>query len=165
MKMQLICLLVFILFFSQHAVAGKKRCQSLLTKLQNIQAQQRQGYSAKKGISLQARADKARDKWWRCENTSKYSKSQRSKKGQRKSSKKQSKSTSVYKENEKETQPFISSQAIVIKSRFKGKKQQAWLNFYQQPKKCKHAKSTAVFAFCIEDKAKQQEEFNQHYQK
>jgi len=121
MKIPLICLLALILFFSQNAVAGKKRCQSLLTKLQNIQAQQRQGYSAKKGISLQARADKARDKWWRCENTSKYSKSQRSKKGQRKSLAKKRNLTSVNKINDQKSKPFISSQAIVIKSRFKGK--------------------------------------------
>ncbi|MFQ3337708.1 MAG: hypothetical protein ACI9VO_000473, partial [Colwellia sp.] len=31
---------------------------------------QRKGYSLKRGESLRAKEDKARDKWWQCENSS-----------------------------------------------------------------------------------------------
>ncbi len=160
------------IFFSNTAIAGKKRCKPLLDKLHNIQAQQRQGYSAKKGMSLQTRADKVRDKWWQCENTSIYSQSKKHKKKLKKKQKaKHTSSISIKASNavsgnsRKVIKPFATSQAIVIKSRFKGKKQQAWLNYYQQPKKCQRAKTTKIFAFCVEDKSKQQEAFIRQYQK
>lgn len=166
MNIKMILVICFITLFSNGAIAGKKRCKSLLVKLQNIQAQQRQGYSAKKGASLQARLEKMRDKWWQCENTSKYSQSKKKQKKKIKLHKAINKrvKTNTYTSNShKVVKPFTTSQAIVIKSRFKGKKQQAWLNYYQQPKKCNRAKTTQVFAFCVENKAIQQDEFVRQY--
>jgi len=168
MNSKLVIVICFIMIFSSAAEAGKKRCKSLLEKLHTIQVQQRQGYSAKKGISLQVRAEKVRDKWWRCENTSKYSQSKHKKKQKKqvkpsKAINKRVKTNTYTSNSHKVIKPFVTSQAIVIKSRFKGKKQQAWLNYYQQPKKCNRAKTTQVFAFCVENKAKQQEEFVRQY--
>ncbi|MCW8833040.1 MAG: hypothetical protein OQK03_06970 [Colwellia sp.] len=60
-------LIILLCFFSPIGEA-KKRCKPLLAKLHNIQAQQRAGYSSKRGLSLRAREDKARDMWWQCEN-------------------------------------------------------------------------------------------------
>jgi hypothetical protein len=170
MKVKLSIIICIVIFFSNTAIAGKKRCKPLLDKLHNIQAQQRQGYSAKKGLSLQNRADKVRDKWWQCENASIYSQSKKHKKKQKKKAKHtlsiSANTSNVYNGNSgKVIKPFATSQAIVIKSRFKGKKQQAWLNYYQQPQKCQRAKTTKIFAFCVEDKSKQQEAFIRQYQK
>ncbi len=153
-----------LLVFSTVTVAGKKRCQPLLEKLQNIQAQQRQGYSVKKGISLQARADKAREKWWQCEN--RINKPNKKRKGQKKQVKVQY--SDQYDDHsivtEKAVKPFATSKPIVVKGRFSGKKQQAWLDYYQRPEKCKRPKTTQVFAFCMEHKAKQQAIFDKNYQ-
>ena len=68
---------------------AKKRCKPLLEKLHNIQAMQRSGYSSQRGLSLRAREDKARDKWWQCEQgrgTKKKKKSKGKKSSKNKSS-------------------------------------------------------------------------------
>jgi len=145
------------------AWSGKKRCKPLLEKLQNIQAQQRQGYSVRRGISLQARADKAREKWWQCENRINKPK----KKTKIKPSVTQKSTLASTDVSTKKITPFATSQAIVVKSRFKGEKQQAWLDYYQKqrPQKCKRPKTIKIFAFCMEDKAKKQAVFARNYQK
>jgi len=156
--------LLLVLISSFDVFAGKKRCKPLLEKLQNIQAQQRTAYSVNKGMSLQARADKAREKWWQCENKiNQLSKKHKKTKVKAKESKRTTVATIV---NNQVIKPFATSKPIVMKSRFSGKKQQAWLDYYHQhkPAKCKRPKTTKVFAFCIEDKAKQAEIFLQQYQ-
>lgn len=65
-----ICVVVIGCLLFSPATIAKKRCKPLLEKLHNIQALQRSGYSQKKGMSLRKREDKARDKWWQCENGS-----------------------------------------------------------------------------------------------
>ncbi len=64
-----ITLCIIALSFSAHSLA-KKRCKPLLDKLHSIQSMQRKGYSLKRGQSLRAKEDKARDKWWQCEHSS-----------------------------------------------------------------------------------------------
>jgi hypothetical protein len=171
MKITMLALILgsALLLYSDTAIAGKKRCKALLTKLQNIQAQQRNGYSVKKGISLQNKADNVRDKWWRCENSSKYSQSGDKKASTNKKSKAKANAKPIKKESSAKIKasspikPFLSSKAVVINSRFQGKKQQAWLEYYQKPEKCRRIKSTQMFAFCVEDKTKQQDQFEQQY--
>ena len=58
---------------------------------------------------------------------------------------------------------FNQTSAIVIKSKYQGKKKFAWLAFYQQPTQCKRPKSMAVFAYCSENKLQQQSEFEKSY--
>jgi len=53
------------------ASLAKKRCKPYQDKLHNIQTMQRKGYSLKRGESLRIKEDKARDKWWKCEHSSK----------------------------------------------------------------------------------------------
>jgi len=158
---------------------AKKRCKPLLEKLHNVQAMQRKGYSLKRGQSLRAKEDKARDKWWQCEHSSRFAKDNRkkgAKKGAKKGSKKnkqakkyQSNKVAVRKPkrispaNRTVVAPFSRSGAIVIKSKYQGDKKFAWLDFYQQPNKCQRPKNLTVFAACSEDKQAQQLMFEQQY--
>jgi len=139
---------------------AKKRCKPLLEKLHNVQAMQRNGYSSQRGISLRARENKARDKWWQCEQG-------RGGKAKKKAKKKSKKQSAIYKPirqiNIPAGTPFKTNNVIVIKSKYQGKKKQAWLNFYQQPAQCNRPKSLAVFASCSEDKQAQRINFEQVY--
>lgn len=161
-RFTLLLIISILLTFSAIAEA-KKRCKPLLEKLQNIQAMQRHGYSAKRGVSLRNREDKARDKWWQCEkgrskNNSKANKTVASKKNKPKVS-----SKGVNGKEIKAGTPFKTSNAIVIKSKYQGDKKYAWLTFYQQPTRCQRPKSLQTFAFCSEDKRTQRLDFEKSY--
>lgn len=162
---------LFIIVLFAWPVQAKKRCKPLLEKLHNVQAMQRNGYSLKRGQSLRAKEDKAREKWWQCENSSRYAKtkkkvSQKSKRkiAKRKENKKRKyKSIEPYKGHPNSLSPFANSGAIIIKSKFKGDKKFAWLTFYQQPAECQRPKSLSAFAICSEDKIAQQLLFEEQY--
>lgn len=160
--MDLIKLIVFISLLLLFTPVGeaKKRCKPLLEKLHNIQAMQRNGYSSQRGMSLRAREDKARDKWWQCEQG-------RGGKAKKKAKKKSKKHSAIYKQTRQIKipvgTPFKTNNVIVIKSKYQGNKKQAWLNFYQQPAHCNRPKSLAVFASCSEDKQAQRINFEQVY--
>lgn len=171
--------IVAVLLTFSTTSSAKKRCKPLLEKLHNIQATQRKSYSLKRGQTLRAKEDKARDKWWQCENSSlasfksKYgTKKKKSKKQSKKQSKKKKlvkSSTNYTKMNERIFNPtkrltrFNQSSAIVIKAKYQGDKRLAWLQFYQQPIKCQSPKKLNVFAYCTEDKLQQQDLFEQKY--
>ena len=148
---------------------AKKRCKPLLEKLHNVQAMQRNSYSAKRGQSLRSKEDKARDKWWQCENSSRFSKGKNKEK--KKAAKKRIKSKKSVTKRSKQSYfakrsvsaPFSGNEVIVIKSKYQGAKKFAWLDFYQQPNKCQRPKSLTVFASCSEDKQAQQLTFEQQY--
>ncbi|GAA6203912.1 hypothetical protein [Thalassotalea sp. SU-HH00458] len=148
--------------------ATKKACQPYLDKLRNIQSQQRAGYSNKKGRSLADREQKARDKWWLCQQGKlKTAKNKNTKKKTKKTHKamasiKQLPTLHSISKSDPKALSFTSS--LTIKAKFKGRKQQAWLDYYQQPKKCQQPKSTKIFAFCLEDEQRQQAEFDRQYQ-
>jgi len=150
-------------------VEAKKRCKPLLEKLHNIQSMQRSGYSSKRGASLRAREDKARDSWWQCEtgrgkNTKKAKKSK--KKGGSKTTSYRGKKTKTKKIKARKLKagtPFKTSNVIVIKSKYQGDKKRAWLAFYQQPRRCQQPKNLQVFALCSEDKQTQRIAFEQKY--
>jgi len=160
--MDLIKLIVFISLLLLFTPVGeaKQRCKPLLKKLHNIQAMQRNGYSSQRGMSLRAREDKARDKWWQCEQG-------RDGKAKKKTKKKSKKQRAIYKQTRQikipAGTPFKTTNVIVIKSKYQGNKKQAWLNFYQQPAQCNRPKSLAVFASCSEDKQAQRINFEQVY--
>ncbi|NQY88375.1 MAG: hypothetical protein HRT51_11645 [Colwellia sp.] len=160
-----IIIFISVLFLFTPTSEAKKRCKPLLEKLHNIQAMQRNGYSSQRGINLRAKEDKARDKWWQCEQgRAGKSKSKTKNKG---SKKKSSQSSGVYKQNRQikisAGTPFKTSNAIVFKSKYQGGKKQAWLKFYQQPAQCNRPKSLAVFVYCSEDKQAQRLNFEQEY--
>jgi hypothetical protein len=143
---------------------AKKRCKPLLEKLHNIQAMQRSGYSSQRGLSLRSKEDKARDKWWECE----QGRGEKTKHKTKSKSKKGSKNKNV-KHHTTDIKisagtPFKTNNVIVIKSKYQGHKKQAWLNFYQQPTQCNRPKSLAVFASCSEDKRTQRLNFEQQYE-
>lgn len=160
-QLKFIFIITVIFIFSPISVA-KKHCKPLLEKLHNIQAMQRNGYSSKRGNSLRAREDKARNIWWQCE------------KGQGKKTKKKNKNKYANKaindktkigkgKNLKADMPFKTSNPIVIKSKYQGDKMWAWLEFYQQPTRCQRPKNLQVFAFCSQDKQTQREGFEKKY--
>ena len=160
----LIFLITSLLIFSP-SILAKKRCKPLLAKLHNVQALQRNGYSAKRGVSLRAREDKARADWWQCEKGRKKKKAKKTKtKKTAKDVTSKRKSKSVNQGKIKAGTPFKTTNAIVIKSKYQGKKKQDWLAFYQQPKRCQRPKSLKIFAYCSEDKQKQRLIFEQGYQ-
>lgn len=163
----LFCVLLVMLMHSFTALAGKKKCQSYRQKLDNIQSQQRQGNSLKRSNSLAKKERKARDTWWRCE-TGKLKPKSNKKKSKSKAKKKTTKDYSKAKKNPqskkvKTLMPFANSKPIVVKAKYQGEKLQAWLKYYQPEKQCARPKSTQVFAACIEDKRRQQVEFEQSY--
>lgn len=159
----LLCLILTnTLLFSIDALAGKKQCKGYLEKLHNIQSQQRQGYSLKQGNKLEQRAEKARKKWWDCERGLTTPK-KKSKKNKRAKVKNQKKVVKYSQRTLTQITPFETTKAVVIKGRFQGKQQQAWLDFYQQPEKCFRPKTTKVFAYCVENKRQQSELFKQQY--
>jgi len=155
---------------------AKKRCKPFLEKLHSVQAMQRKGYSLKRGQSLRAKEDKARDKWWQCEHSSRYAsnKSKKSKKSKKNKKNKQTgkdkkmklaanKANRLYLPKRAVAAPFSGNEAIVIKSKYQGDKKFAWLGFYQQPNQCQRPKNLSVFASCSEDKQAQQLKFEQQY--
>ena len=182
-------IVIFSLIFTLISVVysspsfAKKRCKPFQKKLHNIQAMQRNGHSLKRGESLRAKEDKARDKWWDCERSSlakfkaeygskkkkKAKKSNKSKRAKKNSyyfnsssslSSKNKKAIS-YSQNKQPT--FNQSSAIVIKSKYQGNKMIAWLEFYSKPIKCQRPKKLSIFAYCNEHKIQQQSEFDKTY--
>ena len=148
-------------------VAAKKRCKALLEKLHNIQTMQRKGYSAKRGLSLRDREDKARKNWWQCENNRGKTKQKTKKNTKKKSERKMASYNTQSKriKNKKITAgtPFKSNNAIIIKSIYQGDKKQAWFKYYQQPNKCSRPKNLSAFAFCSENKKNQRASFEKKY--
>ena len=163
MQQLLIITILFIFFsFSQSSMA-KKRCKPLLNKLHNVQSLQRQSHSAQKGASLRKREDKARSLWWQCENSTKKTKNSTQKKKKNSSQSATNQGRPKQKKIISAKDPFITNQAIVIKSKYQGKKKQAWLNYYLQPKRCIKPKSLSEFAYCSENKQIQRTSFEKVY--
>lgn len=161
---------VFILLVvcSFSALAGKKHCQGYREKLNNIQAQQRQGNSLKRSNSLATREAKARDTWWQCENgkLKKKKKKKKKSKAEKKSRKTFADHTKAKRKKvntAKSVKPFASNRAVVMRNKYQGEQLQAWLKYYQPEKKCARPKSTQTFAACVEDRRRQQSEFEKSY--
>jgi hypothetical protein len=164
---------LFSLAYSPTSFA-KKRCKPYQEKLHNIQTMQRKGHSLKRGESLRIKEDKAREKWWKCEHSSKTKFQAQYGGGKKKTKKVKNKKTVKNKtyytkinkasSNSKKT-TFNQSSAIVIKSKYQGSKKQDWLTFYNQPIKCQRPKNISVFAYCSEYKMQQQSEFEKNYPK
>jgi len=152
---------------------AKQNCQKQLDKVRSIQAKQRQGYTAKQGNKLQEKEAKARDKWWQCKNGKLKNKG---KKKAKKTPKQVVKQNKIVKKNNlkkksskaarKRADPatvFNSSQPIVVRSRYQGELLYRWLAFYKMPKGCASPKSLNIFAYCMEDKQRQQTDFERSY--
>ncbi|MEW6990252.1 hypothetical protein AADZ91_06120 [Colwelliaceae bacterium 6441] len=163
--MRIIYLIGVMAFFSSYSLqASKKACQPYLEKVRNIQSQQRVGHSNRKGRSLAEREQKARDKWWQCQQGKLPKPKTKTKKSKTKTKIKPNKSQyHGLKFNSSSTMTF--SKPLTIKAKFQGQQQQDWLDYYQQPEKCKKAKSTKVFAYCIENEHQQQQQFIGQYKK
>ena len=171
----ILCSTVVLFSFAYSPTSfAKKRCKPFLEKLHNIQTIQRKGYSLKRGESLRAKEDKARDKWWQCEHSSKAKfKAQyggKKKKAKKSKNKKTVKNKTYYTKmnkaslySQKKVITFNQSSAIVIRSKYQGDKKLAWLQFYSQPIKCQRPKSMSIFAYCSENKLQQQSEFERSY--
>mgnify|MGYP000270502040 FL=1 len=159
--------IIIVCFVLSPVATAKKRCKPLLEKLHNIQAMQRSGYSAKRGMSLRGREDKARHNWWQCENGKGKTKKKTKQKDKKKSktASYNAKLKQVKSKNIKAGTPFKTSNAIVIKSKYQGEKKQAWLKYYQQPNKCIRPKNLPEFAFCSENKQTQRADFDIQYNK
>jgi hypothetical protein len=153
----------FTLVFSHASYAGKKQCQPYLDKLRNVQSQQKQGHSLKRGERLKKLETKARKIWWQCEqgHLKKVKVSDKTKKKNKRTKRKAISVASLSDISKVKVKPFKVSSPLVIKSRYQGKQLQAWLLYYQQPKKCLRPKTTKQFAFCVENRIKQQLAFEE----
>lgn len=151
--------ILILLFTLSTSAFAKKACQAYRESLQNIQAQQRQGHSAKQSARLQERERKAWQKWQDCK------KGKLSKKTKRKSKTRYVASPLKASEIEivslKQGSAFNTQQGVRMKADFTGADQQAWLDYYQMPKQCRKPKTTQQFAFCMEDREKQKLVFSQ----
>ncbi len=154
--------ITLIMIFSFSAYAGKKHCQNYREKLNNIQAQQRQSNNIKRSNSLAAQEVKARDAWWRCEN-GKLKKKSKNKAKQKKKAMQTKKKQQENKLIASTVTPYVSNRAVVVRAKYQGTQLHAWLKFYQPEKRCARPKSTQVVASCIEDKRRQQAEFEKIY--
>ncbi|PKI13025.1 hypothetical protein [Colwellia sp. 12G3] len=172
------CFAVILFSFAySHTSFAKKRCKPFLEKLHNIQTTQRTGYSLKRGENLRGKEDKARDKWWQCENSSqaKFKAQYGGKKKKAKKRTKHKKDKAVKKNtyytklnkissySQHQETRFNQHSAIVIKSKYQGDKKMSWLDFYHQPIKCQYPKTMSIFAYCSENKLQQQSAFEQSY--
>jgi len=159
----------FVLAFSPTSYAGKKQCKAYLVNLRNIQSQQKQGHNLKRNESLNKREAKARNKWWRCERgllTKMVSRKSKNNNQNDNAIKRQSIPVNTVKNDSKvNIKPFSTTADVMIKSRYQGLQLYAWLEYYQQPKKCSRPKSTKQFAFCVEDRRRQQLAFDTVYKK
>ena len=169
MKQLKFVMILIACFLILPVAEAKKRCKPLLKKLHNIQALQRSAHSAQRGLSLRNREDKARNKWWECENSSGKNKNKPKKKSKKKNGR-ETASVSAQLKRKKGKKitagtPFKTSNAIVIKSKYQGEKKQAWLKYYQKPNKCILPKSLSIFAYCSENKLIQQAGFEKQYDK
>ena len=153
-----------VLSFSFSSTA-KQSCQKYLNQLHSVQVKQRAGYTIKQGNKLQVQAAKARDQWWRCtKGTLPIKKPKKKSKKQKKTKQKKSHKLKKLKNKKKTvTKEFNISNAITIKNRYKGHQLQAWLNYYQPPKACLRPKTTQRFAYCVEDRQRQQTNFERKY--
>ena len=169
-KIIIFSLLTMSLLFSMTVTAGKKHCKGYRSKLDNVQTQQRQSNSNKRSQSLAVKESKARNTWWQCE-TGKLkpkTKKKKQKKVAKQRRKKSLKSTTVRAEQKpykaiKPLIPFASDHPVVVRSKYQVEKLQAWLSFYKPAKMCARPKSTQQFAACVEDKRRQQIEFDNYY--
>jgi len=170
--------LILLIIISSYSASlqAKKRCKPFLEKLHKVQAQQRNGYSLKRGQSLRAKEDKARDKWWQCEHMSlaKFKaknggKNKKAKKGKKKKNSKYASNKASKKKSQlyvgKSIATFNQGSAIVVKAKYQGDKSFAWSQFYQRPSKCISPKSLSMFAYCNENKLQQQSQFDREYTK
>ncbi|WP_236559738.1 hypothetical protein [Colwellia sp. 20A7] len=160
-------LIASIIFGFSPVTLAKKHCDPLLEKLHHIQSLQRIPYSVKEGISLRKREDTARKRWWQCEKGSSKKKIKQTKKVTKNKnstlSSKLNDASEIKNKGANVATSFKSSNAIIIKSKYQGDKQQAWLKYYQQPDKCIKPKSLPAFAACIENKQAQRESFENQY--
>jgi len=149
--------------YSSVVHAGKKHCQPYLKKLHTIQSLQRQGHSLKSSNSLNKRENKARDKWWQCEQGKLPVKGK--KKSKKKKKVKQSRIKPLFDLNssDKKITPFATQKSLTFKGKFHGEKLFAWHKYYQQPKACIRPKTTKKFAYCMENKLEQQSIFEREY--
>ena len=154
------------IILSQVSYAGKRQCQTYLDKLRNVQSQQKQGHTLKRGESLNKQESKARNIWWKCEqgHLKKTHLSNKQKKQKKSKVPKQQRVTkaSLTQMSKVSLKPFQMTAPLVVKSRYQGKQLQAWLVYYRQPKKCSRPKTTKQFAFCVEDRRNQQRSFEKN---
>ena len=160
----LTCILLFT-FTMNEAWAKKKECQPYYTKLMNIQSQQKIAHTRKKGESLTKKENKARKKWWDCEQ-GKLSENSFAKKIKKTPKVIPSKVIKKFKKSSAipiNVKPFQTSQPIVIKNSYKGEKQEEWTFFYKIPQKCIKPKNYRLFVWCVEDKKSKNKAFEKYY--
>lgn len=157
------------------ASAGQQNCQSYENKLKLLRIKQKQGNSAKRQQSLKTQEDKAWKKLQLCKRGQLTGKSNTKSKGKKGSKKKKvaskqknivaKKHQAIVNKNEtrKPLTPLVANNPVVIKSKYQGEQLQAWLNFYQSPKRCRNTKTMQDFVWCAEDKRRQQVIFEQQY--
>jgi len=157
----LIILVISLLITPAHA--GKKQCQPYLKKLHTIQSLQRQGHSLKSSNSLNKRENKARDRWWQCEQGKLPVKGKKKSKNKKKIKKGKIKPLLDFDSSDKKVTPFATQKSLTFKGKYQGEKLFSWLKYYQQPAVCIRPKTTKKFAYCMEDKLEQQSVFEKEY--
>ena len=170
MRIFTLCLgLLFILLCFSTGSYSKEACKKQLNKLHHIQAKQREGHSFKRSNTLNDQERKARKNWWQCKKSPTKKRSKKKVKKKKKPRQIKLRKT-IYSSLDKspakkvKAPEFRSSGVISIKEKFQGKKKYAWLEYYQQPEKCKRPKNLSMFAYCSEDRQMQQLNFEQSYQ-
>jgi len=155
---------------SAQALAGKKVCEGLKRQYQSQQKiliHQGRGESRNRKLANELSLFKS---WQRCEQGKfnpqtkkkrKKHKNDRHKKAKLRAAKlKLTTPTSQHVvQSDKSNKHFILAKQVSVKSVIPMRLQQAWLDFYQRPKKCIRPKNTQVFAFCIEHERQSQQQF------
>lgn len=164
---------ISLLFFSSFAFQiSANQCKKEQNAYQKVQQQMKQPYSFSKGERLRAKERALFSLLQSCFNSKTRNVSRKKRTDKKNINKKTTKlktikllSTNV-KQKEKTTYEGLApNKSLIIKGKFTGQMQNAWLKYYKRPKECNLPKSTASFAWCIEHKNESATAFKEQWQK
>ncbi|QDP02176.1 hypothetical protein [Thalassotalea sp. PS06] len=162
----IVCLSALV---SNHALANSN-CKSHFQALAEIRAEMRAGYREPRGEYLRNKERNLKEKIRLClgyqsrtDNNEHFKQSiQRSVSDEKikirtKPSGKPRSSAAITKTKNADQ---LGNQSLVIRGKFTGEKQVAWLKYYQPEKACRRPKTTSMFAKCLAIRDQQAEQFS-----
>ncbi len=143
-------ILILAFLIASNPILAKSKCEDEWNALKSIQSQMRQRSTE----YLRVEEHKKHDEYQNCRKGKTNNKNSEGKNSQKKYS------TSKKYYLQKKLRNSFNSSAVNMKTKFKGEKQQAWLDYYTTPKDCISPKSTAKFAKCLDERDNKAIEFD-----
>ncbi|WP_394175819.1 hypothetical protein [Thalassotalea litorea] len=158
-------LLVCLSIFTSLRAQAKPECEPYHQALANIRAEMRAGYREPRGEILRDKERKLKEKIRLClgyqsRTNNPNNLNQKKGKARHKPAVKSQSSTAVIMTKNADQ---LGNQALVIRGKFTGKKQAAWLRFYQPSEQCRQPQTTSLFAKCLMLRDKQAKVFSKQW--